>query len=218
MNYYGIDIKVPTPEEELAQTQVRGEQAQVLMEKNPRLSFITAFIIAGDQASARRSLDWMRQGLAFEHAVGLVGSYGRLGFLLDAEREGFITRDQLLDALPEYWPGSDPDDTDRRFLDLWFEAFKRNGRVAVGDPLPRRTLLTVYRGQFPEESYGIAWTLDRKVAQRFADGASLRTPTPGGVILKGRVRRSDVLAYLTERGESEVILDPRVIAWIERVK
>ena len=107
-------------------------------------------------------------------------------------------------------PTGDPDDTDGRYLRLWKSAWVANGRhyIRDGRSLPRSgRLLTVYRGQMPEDKFGIAWTTDPKIAQVFANGAGARVPQNGTVFM-AHVHRDHVYAYLTGRGESEVILDP----------
>ena len=70
----------------------------------------------------------------------------------------------------------------------------------------------MYRGGNPfEVRKGFAWTTDPKIAQKFADGAGERIQRVNGVVVVGYVRPSVVLAFLTERGESEVIVDPRLV-------
>jgi hypothetical protein len=74
----------------------------------------------------------------------------------------------------------------------------------------------VYRGITDPNGYqGFAWTTDPKVAGSFARGAGLRVPVRGGKVITGRVRIDHVLAYITSRKESEVIVDPRFIIDVE---
>ena len=54
-----------------------------------------------------------------------------------------------------------------------------------------------------------AWTIDRDIAEKFANGAATRQANRGGVIYQATVDRSRILGYLTGRGESEVIVDPK---------
>jgi hypothetical protein len=69
-------------------------------------------------------------------------------------------------------------------------------------------MIDVFRGQMPDDPFGIAWSLSEETARRFAHGVGVRAPTPMGVIYQGVIIRSRVMAYLTERGEQEVILCP----------
>jgi hypothetical protein len=72
---------------------------------------------------------------------------------------------------------------------------------------------TVYRGQDAGDPCdGLAWTLDRDIALRFARGCRRRNPTP--IVLEAWVRRADVACYfgpdggtkIGDRGEDEVVL------------
>lgn len=186
----------------------RMERAEKLREADPHLDFISAITIAGDQMSGDRARRWVTEGLPGIDAMTFVGSYARLDFAIWAVENGHLERDVLLDELPELWSGSDPDDTDPRFLALWVEAWERNGGKTVcdGKALPRRQRLRVYRGQDEDAPLGIAWTLDPKVAEKFARGAGTRQANREGVVIWTDVRRDRPLAYLTGRSESEIIL------------
>lgn len=74
--------------------------------------------------------------------------------------------------------------------------------TALPDPV------SIYRGQLAGRHAGIAWTTDREWAERFARRSALffgGEPT----LLTGRVKKADIIAVLTERKESEVIVLPR---------
>jgi len=76
------------------------------------------------------------------------------------------------------------------------------------DALPE--WVPVYRGtRRPSNNMnGISWTTDRDMAEWFArryDGVD----EGHGVLLSGRVRRSNIFAAFTERGESEVLCLPQ---------
>lgn len=82
-------------------------------------------------------------------------------------------------------------------------------------------VLTVYRGAgHPDYADGLAWTLDRGRAAWFAGYAPLalaRSWVPGRVrsgepvLATGTVARGDVIAYLTERQEAEVLVLPSAV-------
>ena len=67
------------------------------------------------------------------------------------------------------------------------------------------SVLTVYRGYdgqgIPD---GLAWTLDRAIAVSYAH----RTGREGATVVTGRLRRADVIAYLTADREAEVLALP----------
>jgi len=191
-----------------------SKQAKVISEmaeKFPNLPILTIVVMAGDLMS-RDIADYhvQKKGWSVKRAGFLVGSYARLDWYVDQYENGNLPLRDLLDLLPEEWPGCDPDDTDPKFLKLWKKAWKKNGELYLfdGPALPPKPILTVYRGQFKAtDPLGIAWTTDKKIARKFANGASLLVDIQG-VVLTRRIRISDVYAYLTGRGESGIICDP----------
>lgn len=195
----------------LAGVERQQKLADDLAETMPTVDSITRYIIAGDLLSAERAMAMVQSGeWDAERALDLTGSYARLNFALELNERGYLTEAALLAALPHLWRGSDPDDTDPRFLALWRKAFNANGRSPVRDgrPLPPGKVLVVFRGQAAGEPYGIAWSLDPKVAQKFARTLGGRTTRQGGVVYHGWVMRPNIMAYLTGRQEAEVIVDP----------
>lgn len=193
-----------------------GEITSRLLADNPRLPNLTAIIMGNDMAGAERVDRELRAGnLTFDQALPQCGSFSRLDWAVRWQEAGFTTRDHLLDIFPGEWPSADPDDTDPRFRDVFIEAWSRNGGKPVtdrpGTRLPSGKTLRVYRGQPPGAPIGLSWSLDPAIAERFAKGAWARTPVPDGEIVTFDANRRSVLAYLTGRNESEVILDPRLI-------
>jgi len=148
-------------------------------------------------------------------SVVFVGSYARLGYMVGLMDEGLLAPEWVYRRLPDEWSGSDPDDTNPRFLTLWRDAFAWNRSRYLTDlpeaVLPKDRVLTVWRGQDwapgPIKA-GLAWSLDRKVAERFAKGAALRQSHRPGVVIMAQVLRKDVLGYMVGRKEAEVIIDP----------
>jgi hypothetical protein len=176
---------------------------------------ITAHIMAGDILSAKRATEMVERGeMPAERATHLVGSFARWDWVLTMLAAGRIHESWLALNVCDLWSGSDPDDTNPHYLALWERLRTINGGVIRdGRPLPKGAkggLLRVYRGGpavgLPD---GFAWTTDPKVAQRFAMGAGARIPIKGGVVIAGDVKPGYVLAFITGRGESEVIVSPR---------
>lgn len=200
----------------------QNELAEHLREANPDLPAIAAIVMAGDQLSAERWWERMVNGECTPtQAVNLVGSYARLDFAIKAWHGGYLSLEDILADLPELWRGSDPDDTDPRFLSLWRAAWIENHKryIRDGKPLPRSHFLTVHRGQMASDPVGIAWSLDREIAEKFARGAGIRVSNMPGVVYTARIHRDHVLGYLTGRGESEVVLDPKYlkdVTWNEK--
>jgi hypothetical protein len=199
-----------TDEDLVAQSRAQSERAAAIMAAQPTLPFISAYIMAGDQLSAERAERWMDAGADFLDVWVFVGSYARLGCAIKAQAAGRVGADWLLDNLPWLWSGSDPDDTDPTFLSWWKTAYIRNGGTVLdGEPLPGRGPILLHRGQDADAPLGIAWTTDKAVAEKFARGAGIRQSNRAGTVITTWVERSDILAYLTGRGESECIIDPR---------
>jgi len=65
--------------------------------------------------------------------------------------------------------------------------------------------MTVYRGQDKSAPKGLAWTLDRDVADGFAHGhRNINNPNP--VVLEMEVTRDQVVFTCDDRNESEIVL------------
>jgi hypothetical protein len=176
------------------------------------ISPITAVVMSGDIQIAEMATEMVVNGTPATEALNFVGSYARFDWAV-----ANLPKRTLLKMLPELWRSADPDDTKPEYLALWREAYKANGgTVCDGKQLPTRygngaaierpAVLTIYRGQIGN-TVGISWTLDRKIAAKFAATGGGRAPVSGGKILKRVIRRDEALAYLTGRGESEVIVD-----------
>jgi hypothetical protein len=91
----------------------------------------------------------------------------------------------------------------RRYRPSWtVEALCPEAR-AVFDNLP--SILTIYRGQDWAAPIGLAWTLDRSVAEGFARGhRGLWNKQPA--LFTVRVRKTSVALVCVDRRESEVVL------------
>ncbi len=97
---------------------------------------------------------------------------------------------------------------------------------ATFDALP--DAIAVYRGQQDaKHRLGFSWTLSREKAAWFAQrrGVGRMNLVTGGVwkkgrgvVFKGAVAKADVLCYLNEREEEEVIVHPDKVQNIRRTK
>lgn len=164
------------------------------------------YVIAGDMITAENVTAVVESGEQTAlQMLWHVGSYARFAWAVK-----YLTRPQLLKVLPELWVASDPDDTNLDYLTIWQDAHRRNKGQTVcdGRPLLKGKLLTIYRGQL-DDTPGISWSLSKAIAGRFAKSGGLRGPAPrNGHILETKIEREKVLAYLTKRDESEIIVDP----------
>lgn len=198
----------------------QATMAEQIEKDNPGIPAITAFVMAGDRQSAVRALKYVEAGeWDWQRALTLTGSYARLDLAQTLVEKGHMTRDDLLRELPALWRGSDPDDTDVKWLLLWQEAWTAHGECTIYDTeqrLPDSPYVVVYRGQPEGAEFGIAWSTSREIADKFAGGAGLRVRTQG-VTWRALVPRDKVLAYITERGEFEVIVDPKWATGVTRL-
>jgi hypothetical protein len=68
--------------------------------------------------------------------------------------------------------------------------------------------LTIYRGgslaEHKSKKYGISWSLDKKIAEQFADVKRIRDKKEMMVIEK-QINKADVIAYFKGRQEEEII-------------
>ncbi|MDE4303655.1 hypothetical protein PXK30_09440 [Phaeobacter gallaeciensis] len=73
------------------------------------------------------------------------------------------------------------------------------------DALPDQIM--VWRGSDESTIKGACWSLDRKVAEKFARGHRMMC-NPRPTLARAVVSKWDVLFFFTDRNESEVLLDP----------
>lgn len=186
-----------------------------LSQRFPDLPPVTLLVMAGDYVSLEQvEPEFLAGSLTFAQAAAMIGSYARFEWVMRMIEQGTVSKKGVFPDLLWLWSSSDPDDTDRRYLDLFKDAVVANGGdyLRDGKKLPlRKGMLRVYRGEtltlkspalFPK---GFAWSLDREVAFKFATGTGTRTRMFGNLYY-GEVPVSSVLAYITRRDESEVIL------------
>jgi hypothetical protein len=57
---------------------------------------------------------------------------------------------------------------------------------------------------------GLPWTTDRQIAERFARGGRF-PPPPDPVVASAEIEKADLFFVSTDRKESEVILDPKLV-------
>lgn len=216
-----------TNDEMLADMIRRSEQEQPIIERlvHEGVHPITAHIMAGDILSAQRATEMVAKGTPVEKAYFLVGSYARWDWTVAMLVAGKVSEQWFADHICDLWSGSDPDDTSEQNLRLWRRFWARNGGATIrdGKALTRARssstgLVKVYRGGMPGDlTNGFAWTTDPKIAQKFALGAGTRVRIEGGVVVSGQVRPGQVLAYITGRGEAEVIVDPHLVSHVKVV-
>lgn len=200
-----------------------NEIATDLLKQQPHLHPITASVIANDILSADHRTKQVEAGEAkAEDVVWLIGSFARWDWAVTMVALGRLTDEWFAKNIADLWRGSDPDDTSKNNLIIWRRAVIGNGgMIRDGRPLPKPGpdgMITVYRGGHPATIRdGFAWTTDPKIAKKFAATLGGRVTVAGGIVISGKVRPSTVLAYLTGRGESEVIVPPNYVNGMRQV-
>lgn len=138
-------------------------------------------------------------------------------------------------TLRKLWMGSDMIGMEDDYLveTAWygFDQFSPHFRPLVMTTAERRALatlpatVTVYRGCIRElNERGWSWTLDRESAEHFAIMANgPRMALFGGssgvpVVVMARMPRRLVLAYLTDRGEDEIVLNPAHVGGVRELR
>ena len=130
-------------------------------------------------------------------------------FLVEVWRFQSVGRDD--DArflLAGIWSSAMDAAADDRNVRLWFRLRDRVGFVtddqAAWDALP--TELNVYRAESdPTAARGLAWTVDPEVAEHLAGQKGL-------ALTSGRVAKADVLAFITHRGEDEILVPREAVS------
>lgn len=159
------------------------------------MNFLTQIVMEGDRESANLASERLKAGdVKPEELVWLIGSYARFQWAVEN-----CSPEYIKENLMELWVGSDPDDSCIEYLKL----FKAGDYI---EDLPEKARLRVYRGQ-EKGKFGISWTLDKEVAEMFAQTGGGRGRIDNGEVISFMIDREKVIAYSNKRNEKEVILD-----------
>ena len=154
----------------------------------------------------------VRSGLIarFDRELGWANSYSRAEVLLEfyepCKRHGLL--DEYCRLVGEWWCACDNlgryqlafSRIFRRHRDRWPFLMAENDK-AVWSALP--DVVDVFRGCGPGNRLGLSWSLDRAVAEKFPLLLRYRQEEP--LVLHARITRAAVVAYFSERSESEVV-------------
>lgn len=132
--------------------------------------------------------------------------------LLEAVRRG-LSGALYWQLVTDVWQMSDRPGVDE---DLWVtfygndmppgrRAAMNSDELAVFDALP--DVVTLYRGALPQHRKGMAWSLERRVAEFFATEHGRRAAD--GLVYCVQVPRSAMLVYYSWREEAEVLVLPK---------
>lgn len=155
--------------------------------------------------------------------------YIHLLFMLNSTYSGvffkmshqFLSEEDYSTALGYIWttveyPNNDPNVSKSD----WIRFFKKaNRKMLLGDENLKalssmQEQIVVYRGlQRNASVQGLSWTTDQQVASWFATRFD-----NNGDVYKAIIEKSRILAYFGDRGEQEVVLNPKDLIDIEKIK
>ena len=181
--------------------------------------------ITESEENLERWQDWMREWIknaksAYEIYMMTNKPYG-LTYLKYAEP--YLSKEDFSKILGDAWvrsenPNGDANVSKRELLSMFKQADKK-ALMTEEDYKRWESLddtLTVYRGVTSHNAKNIkalSWTLDEKTAEWFAHRFD-----ENGTIYEAQINKKDVYAYFGERGESEVIVDPKGLQNITMVE
>lgn len=170
------------------------------------------------EQSKKRVHDSIERG-DYGLAVALVEKPFRVEVLQELYNEGRIDKSN-----PDYWETVFNTYTGVEFTtcdsDVWLDLmdgaqahkdkFMSEDELSVIQSLP--DVVTVYRGAKEDTNeMGISFSLDYKKAEWFAQRFDSDSSP---VVVEAKVKKEDILAYLENRGESEIIFDnAKALSW-----
>lgn len=83
----------------------------------------------------------------------------------------------------------------------------------VLESIPDPDNITIYRGYAHRNKLGWSWTFSPSKALWFAKRFQDKWKTPK--VIQGICKREDIIAFFNERGENEVVINPRKISFIK---
>lgn len=165
----------------------------------------------------------------FDKALALMSSDERAPALVEWATKYELTMEEIRDLLTNFWSVTEAWSGDPLLRKGMTELLRFVGPLRVlGEPaipMPDGDL-TVYRGNLGEKPGPGSWTLDRRIAERFADmaisprGQFLGMWRADGIptLWRANVDSADVLGYFDDRGEKEtVIVDEGVLRNVEMI-
>lgn len=153
--------------------------------------------------------------------VCLIRKSYRLTYLLFMQKEKIVTRKECGNLLAENWTQIEnlSHDTNVRKSTVlsWIRAADKDklmGREELQKYNGFPDILTIYRGCKVEKAVkGMSWSLSESKARWFAG----RFSCGDGVTFRAHIKKEDVICYLSERGEQEVVVDYRKLVDIEKI-
>lgn len=143
-------------------------------------------------------------------------------FLERLLEEQIISEKECGNLAAEYWSIIEfpsRDSVNKETILEWMSAADKdklmnNDDLKVYNSLPE--VLTVYRGcENIDGLNGMSWTLSEDIAQFFANRYFKRSQN--GTIYQAKINKTDVICYINDREEQEIIVDYRKLYDIEQI-
>src|SRR3990167_4825732 len=181
------------------------------------------------QAGRQRLLDEALTAGDFGGMLALVGSAKRAQVFREIAAR--LDNEEVRELLTAWWSMTEAWSGDPELREVMMGLLSRVAPLSVpgddGRGLPAtRGPLVVFRGNLGERPDGGSWTLDRKVAERFAMMASsprgwfLGMCAPGDectpTVWSGRVKHGRVWGFFNDREEREVVVPDGAVPGIMR--
>ena len=153
--------------------------------------------------------------------VCLIRKSYRLSYLLYLREEKIITKKECGNLLAENWTLIENLSVDvnvgKSTVLSWIKAADKEKLMDEQELKKYQNfpdVLTIYRGcRVAEAVKGMSWTLSESKARWFAK----RFDRGGGVTFRACINKKDIVCYLADRGEQEVVVDYRKIFDVEQI-
>jgi hypothetical protein len=140
--------------------------------------------------------------------LGRAASENRLDILMVLH--SLLPANEWWCLLGEEWSGCDNVSKYRHNFAILFNCDRRRLRLnmmnqsnrAIYENLPDK--LTVYRGCYSNNIYGLSWSLDRKIAEKFPFLDRYRQKGQRPILVTRKVKKS-ACVYIGDRNEAEII-------------
>lgn len=160
-----------------------------------------------------------------DQALCLVGSEKRAALIVEHGHK--LDDTALTSLLSDFWSVTEAWSGEPKLREGMLALLKRVAPLyCPPEPRPFTGTLTIYRGNLGEDAtLGHSWTLDRKIAERFARMAM----SPRGMFLgmyredgvpsvwRANVPADKILGYFDDRDEQEIVVDPSTLMTIELI-
>lgn len=189
-------------------SQTEGAEEQIKMWEQMR---------EGRAHKAALMRQWRADG-DYRQMLVMTSSEERAGIF--AEIADRLTDEEAAVLLTDFWSVTEAWSGDEKLRETMYGLLARVAPLVVpgddGRPLPERDVYTIYRGNLGETPgpYTSSWSLDPKIAERFANMAmsprgmflGMHRPDGNPTVWSAQVSREQILGYFDDRAEQEIVV------------